>query len=328
MNLRKGILVVGVNVAVCLLLVEGFSIVALRALRGEWTSRRAYLAAVAGKTADVDREDGDTDADRDTGAVARLHAPQWMLQPYFGFARNPESKRVTLNGVRIDARVNQHGLFGPSPVTGESDDKFYVALAGGSVALELYLYSREALVAELARLPGAQGRQIEVICLALGGIKQPQQLLQLNYFLVLGAHYDVVLNLDGFNEIALPMTENRPRGVYPFFPRNWIGYSNTAVDPGTAIVFGRLAELHAEQERAVDRLLANPLRRSYAGLVVHELRRRQRAERTYQLEQELRTLMSEESLGPQQRGPAYKVTGKERVLADLVEIWKQSSLQM
>lgn len=42
-----------------------------------------------------------------------------------------------------------------------------------------------------------------VLNLGQGGWKQPQQLLALNYFLSLGQRFDVIVNLDGFNEIAL-----------------------------------------------------------------------------------------------------------------------------
>ena len=325
---RKTLLVVAVNVALCALLVEGFAAVALRSLHGQWTSSSGYVAAVSGRTEDPGDGAGEPGTGEQEGAAAKLHAPRWMLQPYFGFARNPEAQTHRLAGARVTVPVNDHGLFGPSPLGGQSDGTFHVALAGGSVALELYLYSRQALADELARLPGAAGKEVEIICLALGGLKQPQQVLQLAYFLALGAQYDLVINLDGFNEVALPLAENLPFGVNPFFPRNWIGYSNTAVDPSAAIIVGRLADLRAEQEDAVDRLLTNPLRRTYTGLVAHELGRRRAMERIFALEQELTTLMSEQALGPQQRGPAYDVRRRDRALADLVEVWKRGSLEM
>ena len=334
-NPRGKLLVVGVNVALCALLVEGVSVVALRALSGQWTSRRTYLAEVLGQAGDPGPAEGGAATGAGPGAVAGPVAlsgqatPQWILQPYFGFARNPEARDVPMvAGIPVRVPVNEHGLFGPSPLLARSDDTFHVALAGGSVALELYLYSRDALIAELARLPGAAGKRIEVVCLALGGVKQPQQLLQLNYFLALGAQYDLVINLDGFNEVALPMAENRPRGVNPFYPRNWIVYSDAAVDLGAAIVVGRLADLRAERQSSTGRLAANPLRRSYTGLVVHELRRRRLNGRIYRLEQELRALMSADTLGPQQRGPAYPVKNRNRALADLVDLWQRASLQM
>jgi len=42
-----------------------------------------------------------------------------------------------------------------------------------------------------------------------GGYKQPQQLLILNYFLALGQELDLVINIDGFNEVALSNLNNK-----------------------------------------------------------------------------------------------------------------------
>ncbi|MFB8796602.1 MAG: hypothetical protein U7126_20815 [Microcoleus sp.] len=44
---------------------------------------------------------------------------------------------------------------------------------------------------------------------ATGGYKQPQQLLILNYFLALGQELDMVVNIDGFNEVALSNLNNK-----------------------------------------------------------------------------------------------------------------------
>jgi hypothetical protein len=55
---------------------------------------------------------------------------------------------------------------------------------------------------------------------AIGGYKQPQQLMALNYFTALGGEFDVLVNVDGFNEVALPPLENIPQ-TNPFCPRQW-----------------------------------------------------------------------------------------------------------
>ena len=149
---RKTLLVVAVNVALCALLVEGFAAVALRSLHGQWTSSSGYVAAVSGRTEDPGDGAAEPGTGEQEGAAAKLHAPRWMLQPYFGFARNPEAQTHRLAGARVTVPVNDHGLFGPSPLGGQSDGTFHVALAGGSVALELYLYSRQALADDAPRV--------------------------------------------------------------------------------------------------------------------------------------------------------------------------------
>src|SRR5436305_14825248 len=57
--------------------------------------------------------------------------------------------------------------------------------------------------------------------LGMSGYKQPQQLLLLTYLLSQGAEFDVLINLDGFNEIGLHSSENMYQNTHPSFPRAW-----------------------------------------------------------------------------------------------------------
>jgi hypothetical protein len=84
------------------------------------------------------------------------------------------------------------------------------------------------------------------------GWKQPQQPLALSYFLSLGAKYDVVMNLDGFNELALPFLNNLRAGVYPFFPRLWNLYSSRLLSDTIILQSAeaiRLRQKEQEQKR-------------------------------------------------------------------------------
>ena len=56
---------------------------------------------------------------------------------------------------------------------------------------------------------------------AFGGGKQPQQYFKLLYLEFLGFRPDVIINLDGFNEIALPLVENYQRGLNAVYPRSF-----------------------------------------------------------------------------------------------------------
>lgn len=106
-----------------------------------------------------------------------------------------------------------------------------VLVLGGSVARHL---SRN----ESADSVGADGRRIGptdileqalnqglgtdrfvVFNAATGGGKQPQQLFRLQYLLLLGERFDIVVNVDGFNEIALPLIETAPQGLPGVVPR-------------------------------------------------------------------------------------------------------------
>ena len=101
-----------------------------------------------------------------------------------------------------------------SPVIKREPGKLNVMLLGGSVAQSLGKVMREAFH-RVCRVPP------NVVTLGFPGYKQPQQLLALTYFLSLGGEYDLIINLDGYNDIVLPFSDNYLFGVNPFFPRNW-----------------------------------------------------------------------------------------------------------
>ncbi|HKR60541.1 MAG TPA: hypothetical protein VJS64_12470, partial [Pyrinomonadaceae bacterium] len=65
------------------------------------------------------------------------------------------------------------------------------------------------LIQALQRLPQFQNREIVVLRFCHPAFKQPQPLLVLNYFLSLGQELDMVINIDGFNEVALAYHNNK-----------------------------------------------------------------------------------------------------------------------
>jgi len=102
--------------------------------------------------------------------------------------------------------------------------KFRLLVLGGSVASHL---SRRTSLEELLnkqiekspRLKSLYPDGAIVMNTAQGGYKQPQQLNILNFLLVTGYRFDAVINVAGFNEIALPIAENYPLGISTSMPR-------------------------------------------------------------------------------------------------------------
>ena len=164
---------------------------------------------------------------------------QDLIHPYFGSVLSPGKtvKNVVIPNGRIrfmtdnhdplpdwaSLKPNNHGFWSAFdyPLRPEYGDHFIVGVFGGSVAQWLTVQEGNYLKKELAQLPGLEGKQVHVLNLAKGGFKQPQQLLVLSYFMAIGQHFDLVINLDGFNEIALPMTENQPKGIHYSLPRSY-----------------------------------------------------------------------------------------------------------
>ena len=69
--------------------------------------------------------------------------------------------------------------------------------------------------------PRLRDRPVQVRCVAIGGFKQPQMLGALAYLMSLGQRYDVVVELDGFNDVVLGYTEYKHKGKFPGYPRDW-----------------------------------------------------------------------------------------------------------
>jgi hypothetical protein len=78
-----------------------------------------------------------------------------------------------------------------------------VGIFGGSVAAWFCQVGADRLVADLHRQPAFASKTLVPLCFAHEGYKQPQQLIVLAYFLSIGQHFDLVLNIDGFNEVAI-----------------------------------------------------------------------------------------------------------------------------
>lgn len=135
------------------------------------------------------------------------------LHPYVGYVLDPRRSRNWL--------VNDFGFLGdPPPFGDERPETVSVALLGGSVAENIGIFASQRLLEEIAQIPAFRGREIRLSLLALRGMKQPQQLVAIDWLLSLGARFDIVINLDGFNEIILA-GENAMQGTNPFYPRRW-----------------------------------------------------------------------------------------------------------
>lgn len=126
-----------------------------------------------------------------------------VLHPYFGPIHRP--------GVRPQTNNVGFGSRQAFPYARTSDRQFLVGIFGGSVAQAFCDRGTRRLVAALQRDSDLANREIVPLCFSHEGYKQPQQLIVLAYFLSLGQQYDLVINIDGFNEVALG-TRSHERG--------------------------------------------------------------------------------------------------------------------
>ena len=100
------------------------------------------------------------------------------------------------------------------------------------------------LIYRLKQSERFQGVTIDVVRLSFAGFKEPQQLMTLNYVLALGGQLDGLVNIDGFNEVALPTCENQD-DIFAAYPRLWNTLTINLVDPRHSAEAYRLLELRA-----------------------------------------------------------------------------------
>src|SRR5688572_4929915 len=101
--------------------------------------------------------------------------------------------------------TNNFGFASPHDFPYEKKDarEFVVGVFGGSVAAWFCQLGAPRLLDQLGKRPAFQGRTFVPLCFSHEGYKQPQQALLLTYFLLRGQRFDLVLNVDGLNEVAL-----------------------------------------------------------------------------------------------------------------------------
>jgi hypothetical protein len=142
------------------------------------------------------------------------------LHPYFGVTHRPgtpfDIPASLREGSAAPARLtaNNFGFVSTHayPFAKTTDDQVILGIFGGSVGLWFCQIGAPRLVQDLQASPYFKDREIVPLCFAHEGYKQPQQALVLAYFLSIGQTYDLVVNVDGFNEVALGSL-NSERGL-------------------------------------------------------------------------------------------------------------------
>jgi hypothetical protein len=248
------------------------------------------------------------------------------VHPYVGYVEEPRSEstvRRSDTGAKVP--VSEFGYIDDKePFQARGPDRVVVAVLGGSVACYFAINGTRRLEAELTRSPRFAGKQFIFVNLALGGYKQPQQLMTLAYLMTLGAQFDLVLNIDGFNEVALYELENASHHIFPAFPRSWYAKVGST-DPILGLTRGRLLVIDEGRTELARWHSRAPWRYSVICNILWQARDRW-------LDWQSFRILSEQAHTQTRHGP-YVVTGPNREFASrqelfesLAEIWTNSSL--
>jgi hypothetical protein len=250
------------------------------------------------------------------------------VHPYVGFVTEPSSNS-SIHRYADDhlMPVSEFGYIDEKlPFQARGPDRLVIGITGGSVACFFGVNGTKRLEAELSRDPRFTGKQFIFMNLAISGYKQPQQAMTLAYLLSLGAEFDFIVNIDGFNEIALDEMSNADHETFPAFPQLW--RARLVIDDRN-LRLSRLKLLLINEERAhCARQFSRPLwRYSPLANVVWVLLDRRLAHRAAQ------AIDAFHAAAPP--GPSYAVTGPRRQFATsqerhefLVKTWADSSVVM
>lgn len=225
---------------------------------------------------------------------------------------------------------NKFGLLGPEPILKRSDDRLIVGITGGSVAAG---FSAGLIFNPIEEMPefAIPGKKIEVVSLAVPGHKQPQQLMMLNYILSLGGEFDIIINLDGFNEIALPYANNVPSKVFPGYPRRWKIQVQETSNLNRALLIVEMDALQTHQRKLRSFIRNSFIRNSVFALTAWELYDRRLQNDIYSVNKKL-TRLSEvvvpEKEATTALGPFEPFQSDSELWDFAAEIWFNSSLQM
>ena len=236
---------------------------------------------------------------------------QEIIHPYLGFVYDFGKAKRNNESYGFTTEV--------SPVIKREPGKLNVMLLGGSVAQSMGEVITEAFQ-RVCRVPP------NVVTLGFAGYKQPQQLLALAYFLSLGAEYDLIINLDGYNEIVLPVTDNYNVGVNPFFPRNWNLRISRQPSKKILVVIGEVRYLRDLKQENLDALTSSIFR----GSAVFGLLKMQQLKRLNwdinRATHKLIKVQQEEAKRFEETGPFSPYKDIRQLYEDAAAVWVRSSV--
>lgn len=307
--------------AVC---AEGGSFIVISSVEGQWYSLADVDIARSRRAEDFLKMSVDDDVNAD---AEKTDFPL-VLHPYLGFSFKPPARE------EITSETKQITLYGLAPGAGEiihepGSNMLVIGVLGGSVASNFVIRGAgvQALKSALLRDPRLAGKDIRFTSMALPGGKEPQQIIALNYFLSLGAHLDLVINLSGFNEATFSFSENVPVGLHPLYPRGWHVLAGKLTPKRLALI-GRIAALRERRDRVAQLSRIGPCDWSYScGLLWYRLDHIL-ASKILTANQQLIAYDASSITDSILLGPPLAKSSSGEILSEVVANWKQAQVLM
>lgn len=248
------------------------------------------------------------------------------VHPYVGWVRNPEVLKSELyEGMEL--RTNRLGFLDTSEGIFHRDPhRLIVGVTGGSVAYQMSSAGSEKLQEVLRKHPDFQNREIVIVRMAQSAYKQPQGLYALNYFMLQGGEFDIVINLDGLNEVTMTVDQNFPQQVALDYPQGWKMRTGELIPPQESDIAGEILQLRGERHRRAAAACHSWFRYLPSQLLLWYSRDYRMRMRMIELEE----IASQDDSQPSfiRGGPHPMARTESEAIDESVRIWKQASLQM
>lgn len=250
-----------------------------------------------------------------------------ILHPYLGYVVDFHDNECPKIGFCDDRMRGYKNLLQGKDFPEAGPNRTIVVITGGSVAYGIANNSSKGKLEQaLSTLPGLEDKEILIYTLALGGYKQPQQLFAIQYYLSMGAHFDMIINIDGFNDMVLPLTENISLGTNPFFPRAW----QYRIRRGLAAQREKGLKAYTKEQRALlaSRMNKNLFRRSSLCNLIWKLRDAALTKRMAQVESEYLHKMKDQSRISSElitAGTKFPLDDEQLILERIARFWRRSS---
>lgn len=252
--------------------------------------------------------------------------PSMSLHPYLGYVFTPPQPGG--NAPPLGISISEDGFLDDRPaIRTRADGRIVIGILGGSVAGQLGSFHLKHLREALGPLEGFRGKELDFVRLGMPGYHQPQQVIQVASILAQGGEFDVILNLDGFNELAVPASLNAPQGANPLFPMNWSMVALDAPEPRVRRALGAIAYLKEARGDAAARFRASPFSHTATGRLVFGLRDREMARTAARFAWELQQF-APDSIPYFVRGPERDHMPAEELVPRCVEVSRRSSLEL
>jgi len=249
--------------------------------------------------------------------VEKVPSQNYMVaHPYFGAAYNSDYK-VKYAGISI----NDFGLIdNKAPLPKKSNDKVIIGVFGGSVAwwLSANKYFEEAFQDKF------KNKKVEIVRVALGAWKQPQQAQALSLLLQLGAEFDYIINLDGYNEIALASYNQTVNYFYPFY---WQQLSKDFYSSSAAEIVSKITYIKATQAKLAEFFNQKPLTFSYSSSFLWKLVNSILSGKINSNQKAIKSLSENSTYKASIHGPKIHVK-YERFYQFLAKFWYNGSMLM